>query len=127
MVEEERLISEFNEAKFQIFRLHNLWMECKALRESGKLMGWKWKLDTATIELWNDAGRLDGDEKDDEDGKDSYIQKLENLDKDIREAEDKKDFKTYYEKLMWKERLLRKIQEESGKGAKFRPADDDGI
>ena len=38
--EPESLTSEFNEAKFQIARLHNIWLECKNLREKGNLLAW---------------------------------------------------------------------------------------
>jgi len=119
---EEKLTSEYNEAGFQISRLHNIWLECKYLREKGRLILYKWKLDGATIELWNDANRLD---KDEDDKKDGWIVKLKKLDEDIADSQKKKDFDALYLKLIEKEKLLRSIQEKSGKGAKYRPADDD--
>lgn len=117
---EERLISEFNEAKFQIYRLHNIWVECRYLREKGKLISWRWRLDTAMIELWNDAERLDGNSE-----KKYYTTKLRNLNKEVAEKLKEKNLEKLYNKLMEKEIFLREIQEKAGKGAKFRPADDD--
>jgi len=122
MMEKEKLISEYNEAKFQIFRLHNLWLQSKYLREHGNLVGCKWVLDSATIELWNDAERLDEDKEKKEE---FYVSILENLDKKIMEAEKAKDKELFYFTLLRKEKLLREIQEKSGKGARWRPADED--
>lgn len=119
---DEKLISEFNEAKFQIYRLHNLWVECKFLRERGKLIHLRWKLDSITIELWGDAKRLDEDiDKKEE----KYISKLENLDINIIMALNEKNFSDLYSKLMEKEKLLKEIQEKAGKGSRWKPADDD--
>jgi len=119
---EERLISEFNEAKFQIFRLHNIWMECKLFRERGKLIAWRWKLDTAMIELWNDAVRLDEHKEKEED---TYVFKLNKLNEDIIKVLAEKNLSEFYDILMKKEMMLRKIQEDAGKGAKFRPAEEE--
>jgi len=134
MDDESRLISEFNEAKFQIYRLHNIWVECKQLRESGQLIPWKWKLDTAQIELNEDAKRISNQtlSEEDEEGKrknerksKDYIQILKLLDDDIENSEKQNDLKVMYEKLKEKEMLLREVQQECGKGARFRSEDDD--
>lgn len=128
--EENSLTSEFNEAKFQIARLHNIWLECKNLREKGNLLAWKWKLDSAQIELNNDAQRLD-DEKNNKqkDGNkvSGYIDKLTNVDLQILLAEQKKNLGLLYTHLKKKEMLIREIQEAAGKGAKYRSWDDDGM
>lgn len=130
---DEKLLSEFNEAIFQISRLHNVWLECKSCRERGNLLGWKWKLDTASIELFNDAKRLDTDgrmikgEKKEKIKEEGYLGQLKKLDEKINEAEVKKQKGRLYNHLMEKEKLLREIQEESGKGAKFKSSWDDGI
>jgi len=118
-MDEERLISEFNEAKFQVFRLHNIWMECKMFRESGKLMEWRWKLDTATIELYYDAEMLD------EQKGTNYVQQLKDLDKEIENAIKQKNLEELYKKLKEKEILLRKIQNEAGKGGKYKPIEEE--
>jgi len=128
--EAESLTSEFNEAKFQIGRLHNIWMECKNLREKGNLTAWKWKLDSAQIELNNDAQRLD-DEKNNKqkDGKkvEGFIKALTDSDLAILLAEQKKNLGLLYNALKKKEMLIREIQEKAGKGAKYRNWDDDGM
>lgn len=121
---EDKLISEFNEAKYQIYRLHNIWTECKFLRERGKLMQVRWKLDSAAIELWDDAMRLD-EGKDKKDEKEKYTSKILNLDKEISDAVKAKNIELFYTKLMEKEILLRKLQNESGKGSKYGLAEEE--
>ena len=117
---EEKLISEFNEAKWQIFRLHNLWQQAKIQRETANLAGWRWTLDSAAIELNNDADRLSTD-------KESFIEKLKELDKEIDDAANEANFSLLYSKLKDKEILLRKIQEDAGKGGKLKLEDDEGM
>lgn len=119
---EEKLISEFNEAKWQIFRLNNLWNECRHLRERGDLIGVRWKLDSAAVELWNDAIRLDKDKKDD---KEKYGRRITDLETEIEKAVKEKKHGILYQKLIEKEKILREIQEAAGKGAKLKSADDD--
>jgi|25BtaG_2_1085352.scaffolds.fasta_scaffold07397_3 hypothetical protein len=118
---EEKLISDFNEAKFQVFRLHNLWNQARQQRESGNFDALRWTLDTAEIELTEDAKLLD-QEKDNK-----FIQDLENLNSSIIEAWKKRIPALYYKELMKKEKLLREILELSGKGAKRRSQDEDGM
>lgn len=84
-MEQERLISEFNEAKFQIFRLHNLWLECKHFRESGMLLNWKWKLDTAEIELYEDAKHCDKQDKK------GFLQRIKEINKVLDSLDGKKN------------------------------------
>jgi len=116
----ERLISEFNEAVFQIGRLHNIWLQSRVARESGQLIKWKWILDSAMIELCNDVRRLDEIKE-----TDTYKEKLEKLDQEIESAEKRQDFKELYKKLKEKEMLLREIQEEAGKGSKLKSIEED--
>jgi len=118
----ERLISEFNEAKFQIYRLHNLWQEAKHHRESGNLVHLRWTLDSAAIELSHDAKKLDGNLKDDKEG---YVFKVEELNSEINSAVQNGNLSKLYLKLVEKEKLLREIQEESGKGGRYKQEDSD--
>ena len=53
--ERKELISDFNEAKFQILRLHLLWQSSNSFSQSGKLIQWKWKLETIWREVSVDA------------------------------------------------------------------------
>ncbi len=86
----EKLISKFNEAGFQISRLHNLWLQCTYNRERRNLIKWKWLIDSATIGLWCDIIRLDGDEEEE-----SYISKLKIFDKNIGKIRKKELLESY--------------------------------
>jgi hypothetical protein len=89
--EDTRLVSEYNEAYFQIIRLNNIWLNCKSRRETGNLVGYRWTLDSATIELWGDAVRLDG-----ENSKYTFIKKLEDIEKEISKYLETKDWNKFY-------------------------------
>ncbi len=117
---EEQIISEFNEAKFQIYRLHNLWLKAEQQRSSGKLVDCRWTLDSVEVELHTDIKRLD---KEKEDNK--YGEKLAKLEKDIEESKEKKEVDKFYVALKKKEMLLREIQDHSGKGGRYKNLDDD--
>jgi hypothetical protein len=121
MPEEENMTSEFNEAIFQIQRLHIIWIECKRLRENGRLIEWKWKLDSAEIELDADAERLDKNENNER----KWHEELKKIDEEIEKAEKDKNLRETYKSLKNKEKLLRSLQQASGKGSKYRPGGDD--
>jgi len=121
----ERRISEFNEAAFQIQRLHSIWVECKTRRQNGDLYGLRYSLDTAAIELWVDAVKIDERNKDIEKG---YQKKIGEIDQEIDEAIEKKDvtsLKILYKLFTKKEKILRQLQEDAGKGGKSKLEDDD--
>ena len=105
------LTSDFNEAKFQIYRLHILWLTCNDLSNSGKLIEWKWKLDTVWRELSPDAKYKDKNKK----KEDTYFYNIQLLNDKIAKANDREDF---YNALQEKEVFLRCLQEEVGKGSK---------
>lgn len=112
--------SEFNEAKFQIFRLHNSWVECKSRRQNGDLVGLRYALDSVALELNNDAIRVDKTKKEDED---KFVHRIKEIDKKIAEEIEKKEKKSLtilYELLKEKERILRQLQEEAGKGTRLK-------
>jgi len=124
MEEEEKLISQFNDAILQIQRLDEIWKECRRCREKGLLLVWKWKLDSAELELNDDAERLDGNKEDNE-KKTTFATKINNADREILIAQKKKDWTSFYLKLFEKEKILRSIQNSAGKGGKLKPEDDD--
>jgi flagellar motility protein MotE (MotC chaperone) len=124
MEEYQNMTSEFNEAQNQIWRLNTIWIVCHKYRETGKLLQWKWKLEGAQIELNADAERLDKTIKDE---KEKWIKRLENINESINKSESSKKLKEMYENLIKKEMILRSLQESSGKGAKYRPHDDDDM
>ncbi len=108
----ERKLSEFNEASFQIQRLHNAWLDCRRLRESGNLEKWKWALDSVEIELSVDSIDNEGE--------------LEDVNKKLSGIKEIK-LEDFYLFLKEKEKLLRKIQDKAGKGGKYKDPDDDNL
>jgi hypothetical protein len=118
-VENERLISEFNEAKFQIFRLHNIWLDCKTLRRNGDLNSWRWALEDAEAELFGDAEFMGKqDEK-------AYVKKLKSINKLIAKTAQLKNPRMFFLALKEKELFLRHIQDIAGKGSRRRSEDSD--
>jgi hypothetical protein len=116
----ERRISEFNEAIFQIQRLHALWIECKSRRQNGDLIGLRYSLDSAEIELSVDAGKIDK-ENHKEDSPDGYNSRLKKVNEEIDKIVENKDinsFRSIYKLFLNKEKMLRQLQEDSGKGSK---------
>lgn len=107
----KELTSDFNEAKFQIYRLHILWTTCNNLSFEGKLSEWKWKLDSIWRELTPDARYKDkGKEK-----ADTYFYKNDMLNDKIAKAKGRVEL---YNALQEKEVFLRCLQDEVGKGTK---------
>ena len=107
----KELTSDFNEAKFQIYRLHILWLNCNSISQAGNLTKWKWKLDTIWRELSPDAKQKDSSEN--KDG--TYFSQIESLNKDIAKADNSTQL---YNALQEKEIFLRCLQEKVGKGSK---------
>lgn len=122
MPEIEHQTSEFNDAVFQIERLHNLWNECKFLRQHGRLIAYYHSLDSVEIELYPDAIRLD---KESGEKKEKWIETISELNKKIKTAYAEKKVSDFYQKLMNKEKTLRSLQFASGKGGKYKNEDDD--
>lgn len=120
-VEKKDITSDFNEAKYQILRLHVLWQSCNNLSQSGQLLQWKWKLDAIWRELSPDA-KLEDDNMDKEEEK--YFNQVKKINKTI--ADSKKDTVIYLT-LQEKEIFLRCLQEKVGKGGRRSSGDDDDI
>lgn len=110
---EKELLSDFNEAKFQIYRLHESWTKCNSYSTSGKLTQWKWELDVVYRELSKDA---DGIKRRD------YLKDIEEINKEIIRAEilarKNNNPEHIYQALSKKEIILRALQDDSGKGSK---------
>jgi len=100
-------LSDFNEAGFQILRLHILWCDCSKYSRSGMYDEWKWTLDNIWIELSPDVERTKKP--------DSYKKELVLRDKMISIAKTKNE--TYYA-LKKKQEFLKKLQDDVGKGTK---------
>lgn len=109
-----KLVSDFNEAGFQIQRLHEIWTSCNYLASHGRLIDWNWKLDRAFIELTKDMDDEDG--KEESEKEESYYQKILAIDKEI--LQNQKSRRNQYRCLIRKEQMLRRLQEACGKGSK---------
>lgn len=112
------MISEFNEAKLQIYRLHQMWVTSDFARRAGDLISWKWILDGAEIELAEDAKRLDKSKKRE------YVKEIKEINEKLNSQVKKKEM---YELLKKKMILLKEIQNEAGKGARYKYEDEDSI
>lgn len=118
--DKKELLSSFNEAKFQIIRLHSLWQKCNTLSQTGQLTRWKWDLDTIWRELSPDALAIDKNKED----KEKYSTKIKELNENIAKSKGKDDI---YQALQEKEIFLRCLQDEVGKGSKRTDRDEDDI
>lgn len=120
MADNEKLVSEFNEMSYHISRLHNDWLETKSYREKGLFSKVRWKLDSIELELKYDAKKLD------DSGGTDYVNQLSDVNKGIIIAIKTININEFYNKLMKKEELLREIQQECGKGSRYKnPSEDD--
>jgi len=106
-------VSLFKDALGQIQRLNAAWIRATRHRENGNLLGWRWILDTVYLELSYDAKRLARDK-----GL-NYEKMLEELEKKISAAFKEKKEVEQYRLLLEKEKILRELQEVSGKGSKL--------
>lgn len=118
------LTSDFNEAKLQVFRLNNSWERYSNSIRSGNFIGEKganWELDDIHGELSHDEELQDKNKEGDE----TYANKLSRLNILIREH--KGNDAQLYKILRMKERILRRLQDEAGKGSKRSSEDEDDI
>ncbi len=102
-------VSDYNEAGFQILRLHELWNDCNRLSVKGFYDSWRFKLDRIWIELSADAKKKN--EK-----KYSELLKYYDLKIEISLKKNKRD--EIYSSLKNKEQFLKQLQDDVGKGAK---------
>lgn len=112
--ETKDVLSDFNEAKFQILRLNYLWQSCNSMSTSGRLDKWKWHLDAIWRELSPDAYKKDK----------SYFNLIKELNESIKNHTNQEEF---YDALSNKESFLRMLQDEVGKGARWRKTDEDDL
>jgi hypothetical protein len=127
----------FNEGVMQLQRLHNIWLDIRKFREAGEFDKAKGGLMSAYVELSPDIESLDlkyGKRKLDSSGIDkTYKIKLNEIDKALDDAASNKKSiimkkrLDVYNLLIEKEIILRRIQEESGKGAKYKSVDEDEL
>ena len=101
--------SKYNEAMFQIQRLHDSWMKCNSFARVGKFNDWQWELDIIWRELCSDVAKCD-DSK-------STLDENDRLKRDISNA--KPDRTNWYNALDARHQFLKKLQNEVGKGGVY--------
>ena len=92
-MEDNKELSTYNEMGLHIARLNDLWTKCYTLRTSGKLLEWKWILNSIESELKFDAKKIDIDRST------TYVNDIELIKKNILIAERYSLFKMIYDKL----------------------------
>jgi hypothetical protein len=113
--------SKFNDAVMQIMRLNACWQNCKHYRTSGNLNAWRWELDYAWSELTPDAIRKKGNNI----NENEYFTLVKALNKLI--TMNKNNTGLLYKYLDLKEKFLRKLQDEAGKGSKYEDNEEDAF
>lgn len=101
--------SSYNEAGYQILRLHDSWVKCNQFRRHGDFNGWKWELDIIFSELYTDIkNRTKKGEE--------FFKK----DKEYRELIAKANKpNTIYNALFERHNFLKTMQDEVGKGGSY--------
>jgi len=122
--EKKNMTSDFNEGKLQIFRLNNSWERFSNAIRRGIFLGENganWVLDDVGGELARDM------ELEDEDKpiKERYSFKIDKINTLISQY--KENPSILYKIIRLKERVLRRLQDEAGKGAKRSSDDEDAI
>ena len=117
------ITSDFNEAKSQLFRLHNLYVECRNYTRKGDLTSFKWILEDIWTELCADARVIGGKDALGPTEDNPYFKEIERLNTEIAKAGTIRD--KLYSSLLNKYRFLRFLQDDAGKGAKRSPTDED--
>ena len=117
--------SQFNEGMFQIQRLNDSWRRCRECSVKNELENWALELEAVWRELSTDAKKLNK----------NYFKVIELLDTHIglcwgtKENGEHSRIKPMMARrlLTKKEQILRQIQDESGKGAKYENPDANGL
>ncbi len=112
--EQSTQISGYNEAVFQIKRLNELWLKAEAYAQRGNFPRWNWILDSIYRELYPDLQKLKGKEK--------RIELHNFYMKRIRSTISRTELYSFLDK---RHMLIKLIQDEVGKGAKYQDADDE--
>lgn len=105
--------SKYHSAKFILERINEVWKDARRSREQGDLTNWNWILDSAWLELCDDA-----DEKKD-------VPKFLEFQAEV--VANKEDKAKFYQTLLQKEQFLRKLQKTQGKSNKYQDEDEDDI
>jgi hypothetical protein len=111
--------SVYNDMAQGVSRLHEIWCSCRRKREQGNLIGWKWVLESAELELDYDIDKVDKEKKT------KYRSEITRVDDNILNDEKKGLLQSLYKHLKEKERILRIVQQECGKRTKYSDDEDD--
>jgi hypothetical protein len=104
-----RKTSEFNEAAYQIQRLHDIWVDIENALTKGNLITWKFKLDSVRRELIADIEYRMED-------KESILKKDEILKVNIARSRTKQQL---YDNLNKRHEFMKILQDKAGKGGKY--------
>lgn len=143
-MEETREKSIFNETINQLLRLNSHWQLIARDRQNGNLKMCRFRLDSVELELFYDAQKLSkhNQEISEVDANVKKVSKvvdyvklleevnteLDNVSEEIVDKYGHRSLKNplaYYKALLKKEKLLREIQQESGKGTRYSSDDED--
>ena len=113
--------SKYNDAGLSISRLHEHWLQAEHYANSGKLIKWKFKLDSIWRELFPDILRI---KKNNEKEFDEIIKNNKTFKEKI--AYSKKQTELYYN-LEKRHEFLRMIQDLAGKAGVYVDEDEEGF
>lgn len=105
-------VSQYNEAKFQIIRLHNHWIKADLYSNNGNFPRWKFILDTIWRELYADVKKNPKSKE--------WVEENKELKSQIANSKTKSHI---YESLNDRHEFLKYIQDKVGKGSRY--ADED--
>lgn len=107
--------SKYNEAVFQIQRLHESWIRCYNFQRNGELDKWKFELDNIWLELISDVEERLGNSND-----------IKEKNKQLRlNIANSKTREQKYEALMERHSYLKVIQDKTGKGGSYSDGSED--
>lgn len=130
MAKTEDFTSAYNEGMLQIQRLHQLWVQANSYSRQGLYTKWRWTLDTIWRELSRDAINsepLKEGESFDKIEEIYWFKEYKKLNERIDDALVKKQLHGVYTSLSTLEIFLRSLQDEVGKGGKYKDPDEDGM
>lgn len=113
---QEIALSRYNEAGLQIMRLHEMWASCENYSTKGRLILWKWELDSIWRELIADVDKNPD--------KDKIKKKNSLLKEKISKARSRSELYFY---LNQRHEFLKIIQDKAGKGGAYHNLDEDGL
>ena len=102
-------VSRYNEASFQIYRLHECWVKSNNNARIGNFDAWRWELDIIWRELIADVRKRLPNQED-------VVKRNDEIKAIIKKAKTKEDI---YEALNTRHEFLKWVQDEVGKGGSY--------